>query len=84
MAKPATTKPLSKSEVLNAMGEAVGAEVSPKHVKQGRTGATREGDKGRAGVIGRSSGQSRYQARVHHRDPERAVTARRPLHGMTH
>jgi DNA-binding protein HU-beta len=37
MAKPATTtnqKPLSKSEVLNAIGEAVGEEVSRKHVKQ--------------------------------------------------
>jgi nucleoid DNA-binding protein len=37
MAKPATTtkkKPLSKSEVLNAIGEAVGEEVPRKHVKQ--------------------------------------------------
>jgi nucleoid DNA-binding protein len=37
MAKPATakkTKPLSKSEVLNAIGETVGEEVPRKHVKQ--------------------------------------------------
>ncbi len=37
MAKPATTKktkPLSKSEVLNAVVEAVGEEVSRKHVKE--------------------------------------------------
>jgi DNA-binding protein HU-beta len=37
MAKPATTtkkKPLSKSEVLNAIGEAVGEEVPRKNVKQ--------------------------------------------------
>jgi nucleoid DNA-binding protein len=38
MAKPATTtkktKPLSKSEVLNAVVEAVGEAVSRKHVKQ--------------------------------------------------
>jgi nucleoid DNA-binding protein len=37
MAKPTTTtkkKPLSKSEVLNAIGEAVGDEVPRKHVKQ--------------------------------------------------
>jgi DNA-binding protein HU-beta len=36
MAKPATakkTKPLSKSEVLNAIGEKVGEGVSRKHVK---------------------------------------------------
>ena len=36
MAKPATTKntkPLSKSEILKAIGEAVGEEVSAKHVK---------------------------------------------------
>jgi nucleoid DNA-binding protein len=37
MAKPATTtkkKALSKSEVVNAIGEAVGEEVPRKHVKQ--------------------------------------------------
>jgi nucleoid DNA-binding protein len=38
MAKPATTskktKPLSKSEVLNAVVEAVGEAVSRKHVKE--------------------------------------------------
>jgi DNA-binding protein HU-beta len=37
MAKPATTtkkKPLSKSEVLNSIGEAVGDELPRKHVKQ--------------------------------------------------
>jgi nucleoid DNA-binding protein len=37
MAKPATTKKtkhLSKSEILKAIGEAIGEEVSPKHVKQ--------------------------------------------------
>jgi nucleoid DNA-binding protein len=38
MAKPATTtkktKPLSKSEILNAVSEAVGQEVSRKHVKE--------------------------------------------------
>jgi nucleoid DNA-binding protein len=37
MAKPATakkTKPLSKSEVLNAVAEDIGEEVSRKHVKQ--------------------------------------------------
>jgi len=36
MAKPATTKkkPLSKSEILNAVAEAIGEEVSRKHVKQ--------------------------------------------------
>ncbi len=36
MAKPATTKknkPLSKSEILNAIADAVGEEVSRKHVK---------------------------------------------------
>jgi len=36
MAKPATTKkakPLSKSEILNAIADAVGDEVSRKHVK---------------------------------------------------
>jgi nucleoid DNA-binding protein len=36
MAKPATTKktkPLSKSEILNAIAETVGEEVSKKHVK---------------------------------------------------
>jgi DNA-binding protein HU-beta len=36
MAKPATTKkpkPLSKSEILNAITDAVGEEVSRKHVK---------------------------------------------------
>ena len=36
MAKPATTKktkPLSKSQVLNAIADAVGEEVSRKHVK---------------------------------------------------
>ena len=36
MAKPATTKktkPLSKSEILNAVSDAVGEEVSKKHVK---------------------------------------------------
>jgi nucleoid DNA-binding protein len=36
MAKPTTTakkKPLSKSEVLNAVADAVGEEVSRKHVK---------------------------------------------------
>jgi DNA-binding protein HU-beta len=37
MAKPTTTakkKPLSKSDVLNAVADAVGEEVSRKHVKQ--------------------------------------------------
>ena len=38
MAKPATTtkktKPLSKSAILNAVSEAVGEELSKKHVKQ--------------------------------------------------
>ena len=37
MAKPAApkkTKPLSKSEILNAVSDAVGEEVSKKHVKQ--------------------------------------------------
>ena len=38
MAKPAATakktKPLSKSEILNAVADAVGEEVSRKHVKQ--------------------------------------------------
>jgi DNA-binding protein HU-beta len=37
MAKPATTtkkKPLSKSEVLNAVVEAIGEAVSRKHVKE--------------------------------------------------
>ena len=36
MAKPTTkkTKPLSKSEILNAVADAVGEEVSRKHVKQ--------------------------------------------------
>ncbi len=35
MAKPATkTKPLSKSEILNAVSDAVGEEVSKKHVKE--------------------------------------------------
>jgi DNA-binding protein HU-beta len=36
MAKPATTKktkPLSKSEILNAVADAVGEDVSRKHVK---------------------------------------------------
>jgi DNA-binding protein HU-beta len=36
MAKPTTTKkskPLSKSEILNAVADAVGEEVSRKHVK---------------------------------------------------
>jgi len=37
MAKPAATtkktKPLSKSEILKAIAEVVGEEVSPKHVK---------------------------------------------------
>jgi len=36
MAKPAApkkTKPLSKSEILKAIAEAVGEEVSPKHLK---------------------------------------------------
>ena len=36
MAKPATTKktkPLSKSEILNAIAEAIGEELSRKHVK---------------------------------------------------
>jgi DNA-binding protein HU-beta len=36
MAKPATakkTKPLSKSEILNAVADAIGEEVSRKHVK---------------------------------------------------
>jgi nucleoid DNA-binding protein len=36
MAKPATTKktkPLSKSEILNAIADAVGEELSRKHVK---------------------------------------------------
>ena len=36
MAKPAApkkTKPLSKSEILKAIGDAVGDELSPKHVK---------------------------------------------------
>jgi nucleoid DNA-binding protein len=37
MAKPATTKknkPLSKSEILNAIADTVGDEVSRKHVKE--------------------------------------------------
>jgi DNA-binding protein HU-beta len=37
MAKPATTKknkPISKSEILNAIADAVGEELSRKHVKQ--------------------------------------------------
>jgi nucleoid DNA-binding protein len=38
MAKPAATpkktKPLSKSEILNAVSEAVGEELSKKHVKE--------------------------------------------------
>ena len=38
MAKPTTTakntKPLSKSEILNAVSDAVGEEVSKKHVKE--------------------------------------------------
>jgi nucleoid DNA-binding protein len=37
MAKPAApkkTKPLSKSEILNAVSDAVGEEVSKKHVKE--------------------------------------------------
>ncbi len=36
MAKPTTTKkkPLSKSEILNAVSEEVGEDVSRKHVKQ--------------------------------------------------
>jgi DNA-binding protein HU-beta len=37
MAKPATTKknkPISKNEVLNAIADAVGEELSRKHVKQ--------------------------------------------------
>ena len=37
MAKPTTTKktkPLSKSEILNAVAESVGEEVSRKHVKE--------------------------------------------------
>jgi DNA-binding protein HU-beta len=37
MAKPATTtkkKPLSKSDVLSAIGETIGEELSRKHVKQ--------------------------------------------------
>jgi DNA-binding protein HU-beta len=37
MAKPTTTvkkKPLSKSDVLNAVADAVGEEISRKHVKQ--------------------------------------------------
>jgi nucleoid DNA-binding protein len=38
MAKPATTtkktKPLSKSEILNAVSDAVGEEISKKHVKE--------------------------------------------------
>jgi nucleoid DNA-binding protein len=38
MAKPAATtkktKPLSKAETLKAVADAVGEEVSPKHVKQ--------------------------------------------------
>jgi DNA-binding protein HU-beta len=38
MAKPAATakktKPLSKSEILNAVSDTVGEEVSKKHVKQ--------------------------------------------------
>jgi nucleoid DNA-binding protein len=36
MAKPATTKktkPLSKSEILNAIADAIGEELSRKHVK---------------------------------------------------
>jgi nucleoid DNA-binding protein len=33
-ASPAKKKPLSKSEILNAVAEAVGEEVSRKHVKQ--------------------------------------------------
>jgi DNA-binding protein HU-beta len=37
MAKPTTakkTKPLSKSEILNAVADAIGEELSRKHVKQ--------------------------------------------------
>jgi len=34
MAKSTTKKPLSKSEILNAVSEEVGEEVSRKHVKQ--------------------------------------------------
>jgi nucleoid DNA-binding protein len=37
MAKPATpkkTKPLSKSEILTAVSEAIGEELSKKHVKE--------------------------------------------------
>ena len=37
MAKPATTKktkPFSKSEILKAIGDAVGEELSAKHVKE--------------------------------------------------
>jgi nucleoid DNA-binding protein len=37
MAKPATTtkkKPLSKSDVLNAVADSIGEEISRKHVKQ--------------------------------------------------
>jgi len=38
MAKPTTTtkktKPLSKAETLKAIADAVGEEVSPKHVKK--------------------------------------------------
>ena len=36
MAKSTTTKkkPLSKSEILHAVGDAVGEDVSRKHVKQ--------------------------------------------------
>jgi DNA-binding protein HU-beta len=33
-ASPAKKKPLSKSEILNAVAEAVGEDVSRKHVKQ--------------------------------------------------
>jgi nucleoid DNA-binding protein len=36
MAKPTTkkNKPLSKSEILKAVADSVGEEISPKHVKQ--------------------------------------------------
>jgi DNA-binding protein HU-beta len=34
MAKSTKTKPLSKSEILHAVADAIGEEVSKKHVKQ--------------------------------------------------
>ena len=49
MAKAATAKknkPLSKSEILNAVADAVGEEVSRKHVKAGRRDARRRRSQG--------------------------------------